>query len=97
MEMWTGFGVDDQATATCLHIARRQDIGGEDHQVSLEGLGGVLTGRGDDIGAKGQVRDELSVHDVPLEEVNAGGVKGFDLGSKFGEVAGQDGWGDQNR
>ncbi|CAB4548021.1 unannotated protein [freshwater metagenome] len=22
MEMWTGFGVDDQATATCLDIAR---------------------------------------------------------------------------
>ena len=96
MEMWTGFGVDDQATAACFDIARRQDIGGEDHQVSLEGFGGVLTGGGNDIGAKGQVRDKLSVHNVPLEEVNASGIKGFDLGSKFGEVARQDGWGDQN-
>jgi hypothetical protein len=51
--------------------------------VSLKRLVGVFAGRGDDVGAKGEIGDELPVHDIPLEEINASGVESFNFGAKL--------------
>jgi hypothetical protein len=57
--------------------------------VSFEGLRRVFAGRCNDIWAKGEVWNELSVHDVPLEQINARGIEGFNFGAQLGKVAGQ--------
>jgi hypothetical protein len=51
--------------------------------VSLKRLRRVFAGRGDDVGAKGEIGDELPVHDIPLEEINASGVESFNFGAKL--------------
>ena len=74
-----------------------QDLRREDHQVGLERHGHPLTHRGDDVGAERQVGDELSVHHVPLDEVDAGVLERDDLVAEPGEVGGQDRRGDLDR
>ncbi len=49
---------------------------------------------GDDRRAEGDVGDEMTVHDVEVDPVGAGGVDGGDLGAQPGEIGGQDGGGD---
>ena len=54
-------------------------------------------GGGDDVGPEREVGHELAVHDVPLDEVDAGLLQGGDLLAEPGEVGGQHGRGDLDR
>jgi hypothetical protein len=40
----------------------------------------------DDIWSEGQIRNELSVHDIPLDEVDAGHLEGLYLLAQAGEI-----------
>ena len=83
MQVGAGFGMNNEATATGVDIALSQNIRREHHEVSLKRLVGVFAGRGDDVGPKGEIGNELPIHDVPLEEVNASGVESFNFGAKL--------------
>lgn len=87
--MGARFGVHDQAPASGLDIPRRQDIGSENHEVSLERFVGMAAGGGNDVGPEGEIGNELSVHHIPLEKIDASCIQGFDLGTQFGKVAGE--------
>ena len=95
--MGAGLDMDDESTAAGVDITLGQDIGSQHHQVRFEWFLGVFTRRGNDVGAKGQVGNKLPVHHIPLEQIHARGVEGFDFGAEFREVARQDGGGDQDR
>ena len=97
MQMRASLGMNNETTATGVDIALSQNIRCEHHQVGLKRLVGVFAGRGDDVGSKGEVGNELSVHDVPLEEINASGIEGLNFGSELRKIAGQDRGGDHDR
>ena len=61
------------------------------------GTRAVRPGRRDHVGAEREVRDELAVHHVPLDQVDAGGFECGDLVAELGEVGGEDGRGDLDR
>jgi hypothetical protein len=50
----------------------------------------VRTHRLDDVGAEGNVGDEMSVHHVEMDPVGAGRIDGADLFAQFGEIRRQD-------
>ena len=81
--MRAGLSVNNEAAAAGVDVALSQDIGCEHHQVSLKRLLGVFARRCNDVGSKGEVGDELAIHDVPLEEVNARGIKCLNFGAKL--------------
>ncbi len=65
--------------------------------MSLERLLGEVASRRNDVGAKREVRHELAVHHVPLNEVHSGCIKGRNGFTQFGEINGQHRWGDLHR
>lgn len=71
------------------------EVGLVEHEVDVEEQGGDFAAKfGDHLGAKGEVGDEVAVHDV---EVQPGGAGGGDLGGAFGEadvLTGEDGGGE---
>ena len=69
-------------------------VGRQHHQVRLERQRGVRPGRGDDGGTEREVRDELAVHHVPLDAVDAGRLERGDLLAEAAEVDGQHAGGD---
>ena len=83
MQMRASLSVDDEAAAAGVDITLSQDIGREHHQVSFKGLRRVLAGRSDDIWTKGEVGNELAIHDVPLEQVDASGIKCLNFGTQL--------------
>ena len=89
MQMRARLGMHDQTRATGFDVARGEHVRGENHEVGLERLGSVSTRRVDDIGTEGEVRNELSVHHVPLKVVDSRRVERLDFGSESGEIAGQ--------
>ena len=89
--------VDDQPPAARLDVARGHHLGGQHHQVGLERDGDEVARRGDDVGTERQVGDELAVHHVPLDEVDAGLLQGDDLLTEAGEVGRQHRRGDLDR
>ena len=97
VEVGARLGVDDQPPAARLDVARRHHFGGQHHQVGLERDGDEVARRGDDVGAERQVGDELAVHHVPLDEVDAGLLQGDDLLTEAGEVGRQHRRGDLDR
>ena len=86
VEVGACLGVHDQALATGAHVLRSHRIGSQDHEVSFERQRRVLAGRGDHVGSERQVGDELAVHHVPLDPVDAGGFESGDLVAQLGEV-----------
>jgi hypothetical protein len=58
---------------------------------------GTVACRGDDVGAEGQVGDELAVHHVKLDEVHARFLQRRDLLAEAGEVGRQHGRCDLDR
>ena len=97
VEVRARLGVDDQPPAPGLDVARRHHLGREHHQVGLERHGDEVAGGGDDVGAERQVGHELAVHDVPLDEVDAGLLQRGDLLAEAGEVGREHGRGDLDR
>ena len=71
-----------------------QLVGVGDHQVRLEHHVDVLAARGDDVRAEGEVRNEVAVHHVPLDAIDAGLLEGLALLAQAGEVCWQDRWND---
>ena len=94
MEVGARLGVNDQPLAAGANVLGGHDIGRQHHQVGLERQRGVLAGRGDHVGAEGEVGHELAVHHVPLDPVDSGGFQGGDLLAQLGEVGGQHARGD---
>ena len=84
MQMGAGLGVHDQARAPCLHILGGHLIGRVDHQVRLERQRRVAAGGSNDRWTEGEVGDELTVHNVPLDAVDAGMFK---LGNRITQAA----------
>ena len=65
--------------------------------MGLERDGDPIADRGDDVGPEREVGDELPVHHVPLDEVDARLLERDDLVAESGEVGGEHGRGDQDR
>ena len=84
-------GVDDQPPAPGLDVAPRHRLGREHHEMGLERHGGVFTCGGDDVRSERQVGDELAVHHVPLDEIDAGLLEAGDLLAEPREVGRQHG------
>ena len=64
-------------------------IGVEHHEVSFKGEGGVWTRRCDHVGTEGEVRNELSVHDIPLDSINTSVFECAHFFTESGEVGGK--------
>ena len=90
MQMRTGFSMHRDVIAAGLGEGLEIRIARRNHQMCVEDLPGVRTHRLDDIGAIGNVGDEMAVHDVEVDQIGAGGIDGADLFAQFGEIGGQD-------
>ena len=97
MQVVARLGVNDQSGATRLDVARRHHVRGEDHQVGFEREGDPVPHGRDHVRPERDVGDELAVHHVPLDEVDAGLLEGDDLVAETGEVGRQHGRGDLDR
>ncbi len=67
-----------------IRIARR------DHQMRVEDFFGVRADRLDDVGAIGNVGDEMAVHHIEMDPVGAGRIDGANLFAEPGEIRSQD-------
>ncbi len=94
MQMRAGLGMDGDLIAAGLGEGFEIGIARRDHQVRVEDLPGVRAHRLDDVGAVGNVGNEMSVHHVEMDPVGAGRVHGADLFAELGEVRRQDRRGD---
>ncbi len=74
-----------------------QDIGILDHEVGLERHRHRPAAGLDHVGAEGQVGDEATVHDVPLDPVDTGLCECGAFLTEPREVGGEDRWGDVQR
>ena len=74
-------------------IGKGVDIGIDwrNHQVHIHHRLDVLADRLDQGRAKGEVRNEMTVHHVHVDPVRAFGLDRFDLGSEIGEIRRQNG------
>jgi hypothetical protein len=90
MQMGTCFGMNNETLASSFYIALRHYVWSKNHQVSFEWLRAVRTGRSNDIGAKGEVWHELPVHNIPLNNVNAGLIESTNLFANLGKIGWED-------
>ena len=72
-------------------------IRGSDHQVHVEDLRRVRADGPHDVGAHGDVRDEMAVHHIDMDPVASRLIDGADLLAEPGEIGGQDRRGDEER
>jgi hypothetical protein len=59
------------------------------HEVHIQRLGRGVGDRGDDDGADGQVRDEMAVHHINVDEVASGIADGADVACEVAEIGGE--------
>ena len=71
-----------------IRIARR------DHQMHVERLFGVAAHRLHHIRPDRDVGHEMTVHDIDMDPVGAGGVDRAHFLAELGEIRGEDRWGD---
>jgi hypothetical protein len=71
-------------------------IGMLDHEMDVERKRRVFSHGRDDGGAKGNVIDEVAVHNVKMEPICAGLCGAMDLGLKLREIRGEDGRSDED-
>ena len=76
MQMCAGFDMHDQSLATSLDITLGHHIGCEHHEVCFKRNLGERTRAGNDIGTKREVGNKLSIHHIPLNEIDAGFIEG---------------------
>ena len=91
------FGVHDEALTSSFDVALRHHVRCVDHEVRFKRLGGVRTHSGNHVRSEGEVGDELAVHHIELDDVDAGLIQCMDLFTKLGEISGQYRGGDLNR
>lgn len=89
MQVGACLGMNNESLAARLDVALRHDIRRQHHEMCLKGFLRVRANRCDDIGAKGQVGDELSVHHVKLNDVDARFIERMNFLAKFGEISGK--------
>ena len=95
MEVGAGFLVDGDDVCTCRCEVVDIAFGVFDHEVDVtdEGVGFVEGGEGFKSNcAEGDVGDEVAVHDVYVEPVDAVFEDGLALCAEVSEVGGEDGW-----
>jgi hypothetical protein len=90
MQMRTGLGMHRDVIAARLGESFEIGIARRNHQMGVEDLPGVRAHRLDDVGAIGNVRNEMPVHHVEMDPVGAGGIDGADFFAEFGEIRRQD-------
>ena len=61
------------------------------HQVHIQGLAGQAGHGAHHIGAEGDGRHKMAVHDVDVESIHTGGFGGADVLFQMGKVGGQNG------
>ena len=86
-----GLGVHDHQLASGLDVQPEETVGIDHHEVRLEADGAVGARGSDDVRTEGEVRDEDTVHHVPLDPVDARGAQRSDLLSQAREVGWEDG------
>ena len=88
--MRAGFGMHGDVIAAgfgkCLEIR----IDRRDHQVGVEDFLAVRAHRLDDVGAVGNVGDEMPVHHVEMDPVGAGRIDRAHFSAEIGEICGKD-------
>ena len=70
------FGVHDEALATGFYITLGHHVWREHHEVSFKRNFGERTSAGNDVGTKCEVGNKLTIHHVPLNEVDTGFIEG---------------------
>ena len=96
MQVRTCFGVHDETLATCFDVSLCHHIRCVDHEVRFKRLGGVRANCCNHVRSEREVRYELAVHNVELDDVNASLIECVDFFSELGEISGQNGGGDLN-
>jgi hypothetical protein len=74
-----GLDVDGDAISACCDESIEILVGTRHHKMHIEGDPGVGTNRGNKLGAKGDIFDEMTVHDVEMEPVRPGLFSFFHL------------------
>ena len=75
VQVCASFGVNNETRAAGFHVLLCHHIGCEHHEVCFEGNTAVLACSSNNVGAKSEIRHKLSVHDVPLNEVDTSRFK----------------------
>lgn len=94
VEVGSGFRVDGDSLRPGVDEGLDEGVDGRDHEVSVDGSFCVFLDSGDDGRPEGEVGDEVSVHDIEVEEVGAGILDIAHFLSEDGEVGGEEGGGD---
>ena len=97
VEVGARLGVDDHQLAAGVDVAGEELVGVADHEVGLESHRRPAPAGGDHVGPEGQVGDEVPVHDVPLDPVDARLLEGGDVVTEAREIGREDGGDDQGR
>jgi len=90
MQVGARLCMNNETLTSCLYVALRHYVWSQNHQVSFEWLCAVRAGRSNDIGAKGEVWHELAVHNIPLNNVNAGLIESTNLFANLGKICWKD-------
>ena len=96
MQMRAGLGMDGDLVAAGLGEGFEIGIAWRDHQMGVEDLPGVRAHRLDDVGAVGNVGNEMSVHHVEMDPVGASCVDSANLFAEPGEIRRQNRRGDDD-
>jgi hypothetical protein len=84
-----GFVVNGQHIRTGIGEGWQVFFGFNDHQMNIQGQVGDLADGFDDAGAKGDVRDELTVHDIHMDPIGTGLRRLTNLIAQLTEVCGK--------
>ena len=95
MNVRASLGMDGDDIGTCCGEGFEKAIDRGDHQVDVEGLGGVRAQRLHDSRADGEVRHEMPVHHVDVDPVRPGGIDSADFLAQPCEIGREDRRGDE--
>ena len=90
MEVTADLLLDADHVGAGLGEGGDEGVGVLDHEVAVKGESGDLADGGDDGRPKGDVGDEVSVHDIDVHDGAATALGCGDLGGKVGEVRSED-------
>jgi len=82
--------VNRDRISACFDKARRIMIGGLDHQVNIERQICFFAHNADNLWPKGNVIDEMSIHNVAVNPVGTSLLDALDFVSQSGEIGGED-------
>ena len=97
MEVRSCLGVDDQDVATGLDVAAQQLVWPFDHEMCFERHAHPRPTRRNDVWSECEVRNEMSVHHIPLNAVYARLLELDDLVAQPAEIGRKHGRHDGNR